>query len=81
MDVWELLSIIVGWIYFFAWSLSFYPQIWENYKRQSVGGFSTEYALLNPCGFFFYSFYSIAGFVNPNLGTGSVRMFVLTRYR
>ena len=74
MDGWEILSIIVGWIYFFAWSMSFYPQIWENYKRQSVGGFSVEFALLNPCGFFFYSFYSVAGFIYPNMGTGKVRI-------
>lgn len=72
MDTWETLSIIVGWIYFFAWSLSFYPQIWENYKRQSVGGFSVEFALLNPCGFFFYTFYSVGGFIYPTPSTGSV---------
>lgn len=23
---------VVGWIYFFAWSLSFYGQIYTNYK-------------------------------------------------
>ena len=38
----------------------------------SVGGFSLEFALLNPSGFFFYSVYSVGGRVNPNLGTGSV---------
>lgn len=26
------LSQIVGWIYFTAWSLSFYGQVYENYK-------------------------------------------------
>lgn len=38
----------------------------------SVAGFSVEFALLNPCGFYFYSFYSIAGYVYPGLGTGEV---------
>lgn len=31
---WWYLSKILGWIYFFAWSMSFYPQTWENYKRK-----------------------------------------------
>lgn len=26
--------IAVGWIYFVAWSVSFYPQIYENFKRK-----------------------------------------------
>jgi len=30
----EILSIIMGWGYFFAWSFSFYPQIYENHKRK-----------------------------------------------
>ena len=41
----------------------------------SVGGFSLEFALLNPSGFFFYSVYSVAGRVNHNLGTGKVRCY------
>jgi len=42
----------------------------------SVGGFSLEFALLNPSGFFFYSVYSVGGRVNPNLGTGEVSFFL-----
>jgi len=33
----SVLSVIVqviGWIYFLAWSVSFYPQVWENYRRR-----------------------------------------------
>lgn len=26
--------IAVGWIYFVAWSVSFYPQIYENFVRR-----------------------------------------------
>ena len=71
-QTWRDLSTTIGWIYFFAWSASFYPQAWENYKRKSVAGFSLEFALLNPSGFFFYSVYSVAGFIDPFLGTGDV---------
>ena len=65
-------SSVLGWLYFLAWSGSFYPQSIINYKNKNVGGFSLEFALLNPSGFFFYSVYSVAGRVNSNLGTGSV---------
>ena len=68
----DIASSILGWLYFLAWSGSFYPQSIINYKNKNVGGFSLEFALLNPSGFFFYSVYSVAGRVNSNLGTGSV---------
>ena len=68
----DIASSILGWLYFLSWSGSFYPQSIINYKNKNVGGFSLEFALLNPSGFFFYSVYSVAGRVNSNLGTGSV---------
>lgn len=43
-----------------------------NWKKKSVAGFSLEFALLNVSGFFFYSLYSVGGFVYPKLGTGVV---------
>ncbi len=30
----DTFSQIIGWIYFVAWSISFYPQIYENWKRK-----------------------------------------------
>lgn len=30
----SVLSQILGWIYFLLWSLSFYPQAWENWRRK-----------------------------------------------
>lgn len=30
----SILVYIVGWIYFFAWSISFYPQIILNFQRK-----------------------------------------------
>ena len=38
-----------------------------------MAGFSLEFALLNPSGFFFYSVYSVGGSVDPYLGTGTVK--------
>lgn len=35
MEDWQQLIItIVGWVYFFAWSFSFYGQIYENFKHK-----------------------------------------------
>lgn len=68
----KIFSAIIGWIYFFAWSFSFYPQAILNWKKKSVAGFSLEFALLNVSGFFFYSLYSIGGFVYNGLGTGTI---------
>ena len=33
-------SSIIGWLYFFAWSVSFWPQVVENWARGSVDGLS-----------------------------------------
>ena len=75
-DYWYLLLIssIVGWVYFAAWSLSFYPQAILNYKMKSVAAFSLDFALLNTAGFFFYFMYSVGGFIYPHLGTGVIQM-------
>ncbi|CAI2376313.1 unnamed protein product [Moneuplotes crassus] len=69
----DVISQIIGWVYFFAWSFSFYPQVLLNYRKKSVAGFSLEFALLNVSGFFFYSLYSMGGFIYPHLGTGEIK--------
>uniref|UniRef100_A0A1I7XU70 Cystinosin homolog n=1 Tax=Heterorhabditis bacteriophora TaxID=37862 RepID=A0A1I7XU70_HETBA len=53
------LVIIVGWAYFFAWSISFYPQIILNFQRKSVIGLNFDFLLLNVIGFSAYAFYNI----------------------
>ncbi|KAH8359755.1 hypothetical protein KR093_008694, partial [Drosophila rubida] len=62
-------SIVFGWIYFVAWSVSFYPQIWINYRRKSVEGLNFDFITLNIVGFTLYSMfncglYFIAGLQN-----------------
>ena len=68
----DILSFICGLIYILSWNISFYPQLYENYSLKSVAGFSLEYALLNPSGYFFYTIYCSTGFINPDLGSGNV---------
>ena len=37
-----ILADVVGWGYFLAWTVSFLPQIYENWRRKSVVGFSFD---------------------------------------
>lgn len=53
-----LLSDICGWLYFAAWSVSFYPQIYLNWKRKSVIGLNFDFVALNILGFALYSLFN-----------------------
>ncbi|XP_028162345.1 cystinosin homolog isoform X3 [Ostrinia furnacalis] len=54
----RLISYIMGWIYFAAWSVSFYPQIYINFKRKSVVGLNFDFLALNIMGFTMYSLFN-----------------------
>jgi len=58
----DTFSTIVGWIYFVAWSISFYPQIIENFRRKSVIGLNFDFLSLNIVGFSVYGCFNIALF-------------------
>ncbi len=68
------LSETFGWIYFFAWSFSFYGQVIENYRRKSVSGLSFDFEVYNFIGFTGYSIYSIWGYLDTEIGTGKVEI-------
>lgn len=68
----ELLSLTIGWLYFFIWSFTFYPQAHLTWKLKSVAGYSIDFVLLNVSGHFFYFLYSLSGYLYPQLGTGIV---------
>merc|ERR1711971_727736 len=58
----ELVSTIIGWIYFVAWSVSFWPQIVENFRRKSVIGLNFDFLSLNLIGFTLYGCFNVALF-------------------
>ncbi|KAL3161816.1 hypothetical protein ABBQ38_008906 [Trebouxia sp. C0009 RCD-2024] len=58
---------ISGWLYFFSWSVSFYPQFFLNLRKKSVVGLSLDYASLNVMGFICYSIFNIAFFFDPGV--------------
>ncbi|CAL7952332.1 unnamed protein product [Xylocopa violacea] len=61
------ISTVVGWIYFLAWSVSFYPQIYSNYKRKSVVGLNFDYLSLNLVGFIMYALFNCGLFWIPEV--------------
>ncbi|XP_057570728.1 cystinosin isoform X1 [Hippopotamus amphibius kiboko] len=54
-----IINQVIGWIYFVAWSVSFYPQIITNWRRKSVVGLSFDFVALNLMGFVAYSVFNI----------------------
>jgi hypothetical protein len=42
-------NIVIGWVYFVAWSLSFYPQVYYNWTRKSVVGLCPSGPHTRPC--------------------------------
>lgn len=50
----QCISKVLGWTYFCAWSVSFYPQLFLNRRRRSVVGLSLDFQILNFVGFGFY---------------------------
>ena len=68
------LSHVLGWIYFAAWSVSFYGQVIENFRRKSVSGLNFDFEIYNLVGFSTYTIYNIRGYVDDQLGTGIVQI-------
>jgi cystinosin len=66
-EQWRFVSGAVGWLYFSAWSVSFYPQPLVNYARKSVVGMSFDYQLYNIIGFLSYSIFNCAFFFNSDI--------------
>jgi cystinosin len=54
------LSHALGVVYVLLWGSSFYPQIYENYKRKSVEGVSVTYYAYNILGHVCYTIYTLA---------------------
>jgi cystinosin len=61
----NIISDIAGWSYFVCWSISFYPQIWVNWRRKSVVGFSFDYLALNIFGYMCYSIFNLVMYLSP----------------
>jgi cystinosin len=54
------ISSIIGWVYFFAWTLSFYPQVILNATRKTTVGMVSDKLLYDFIGFSCLSVYCIS---------------------
>ncbi|XP_036323473.1 cystinosin homolog, partial [Rhagoletis pomonella] len=61
------ISVVFGWLYFVAWSISFYPQIYINFKRKSVVGLNFDFLALNLVGFVLYSIFNCGLYWIPEI--------------
>nr|QAV56627.1 Cystinosin-like protein [Haliotis discus discus] len=65
----SIINAVIGWIYFVAWSVSFYPQVYSNYKRKSVVGLNFDFLCYNITGFLAYGFFNVGMFWIPSVKT------------
>lgn len=63
----RLVSSIIGYTYFCAWSISFYPQVILNFKRKSTSGLSNEFSVLNVAGFACYATYTLCFYFSAEI--------------
>lgn len=61
------LSVVLGWGYFLLWTLFYYPQVYQNWKRRSVIGLSFDYLSLNLTGHFCFLLFNVAMYYNSDI--------------
>jgi cystinosin len=66
-EIVNILIQIVGWIYFLAWSISFYPQIILNFRRRSVVGLNFDFLALNILGHSCYSVFNVCLYTSTDI--------------
>ena len=64
MSGWNYVSAAIGWMYFAAWSVSFYPQLVLLVRRKSATGLSFDFLIYNVLGFTCYAAFTLTFFVN-----------------
>ncbi|KAI7905511.1 PQ loop repeat-domain-containing protein [Cokeromyces recurvatus] len=67
LSAWPIISSVIGWCYFLAWSISFYPQVILNWQRKSVKGLSMDFLYYNVYGFFCYWVFNITFFFSKEI--------------
>jgi cystinosin len=63
----KAISRLVGWAYVLCWSLSFYPQPINNWKRKSTQGLAIDFPTMNLLGFTSYTISTGAFLFSPTI--------------
>ena len=58
---------MIGYTFFVMWSISFYPQVLNNFRRRTTHGLSADFCGLNVLGFGCYSVYNVAMFYSHTI--------------
>ncbi|XP_058813123.1 cystinosin homolog isoform X2 [Topomyia yanbarensis] len=60
-------AIVIGWIYFVAWTISFWPQMIINFRRKSVVGLSFDFLAMNLLGHTLYAIFNCSLYWNDHV--------------
>uniref|UniRef100_A0A8D8HED1 Cystinosin homolog n=2 Tax=Culex pipiens TaxID=7175 RepID=A0A8D8HED1_CULPI len=60
-------AIVIGWVYFVAWTVSFWPQMIINFRRKSVVGLSFDFLALNLLGHTLYCIFNCSMYWNDHI--------------
>ncbi|XP_046550313.1 cystinosin-like isoform X1 [Haliotis rubra] len=63
----NIVSVVIGWIYFVAWTLAGYPQVYTNWRRKSVVGLNLDFISYNMTSFIAYALYNCGLFWIPSI--------------
>ncbi|XP_071117515.1 cystinosin-like [Haliotis cracherodii] len=66
-SVLNIASVVIGWIYFVAWTVAGYPQVYTNWKRKSVVGLNFDFLSFNITSFIAYGLYNCGLFWIPTI--------------
>ncbi|CDF40090.1 unnamed protein product [Chondrus crispus] len=61
-----------GWIYFFAWSATFWPQVLLILRRRTTAGLSTDFVTINIVGFISYAIFTFSSYAVPAVSSSYV---------
>lgn len=65
MSILAFLHNAFGFIYFFTWSATFWPQVLLVFRRKTTAGLSTDFMAINIVGFIAYSIFTFASYFVP----------------
>lgn len=64
---------LFGFIYFVAWSSTFWPQALLNHRRQCTTGLSHDFVVMAWIGFVAYTTFTVGGYLSPTVQAAYIR--------
>jgi len=72
MQVLTTLESLFGWVYFVAWSATFWPQVLLINRRRTTAGLSTDFVTINIIGFISYAIFTFSSYTLPAVAASYV---------